>query len=81
MISATSWDTVKRIGRNDPVLDAMRDQLHRDLVPETYNPVGAAIQQRKIAKYLEARNHTERVHRAANAVAGLTPQGYEREAA
>jgi hypothetical protein len=69
-VNETSWDTVQRIDRSDPVLDALRSQLHADLAPEAYTEIGAAIQQRKIVRYLEARNRIERIERAARAVAG-----------
>jgi hypothetical protein len=75
------WDTVQRADRSDPRLDAMRELLFMDLAPETYNPVGAAIQQRKIAKHLEVRSHTMRVSRAALAVAGYETRGWSTEAA
>jgi hypothetical protein len=74
------WDTYQRIDRGDIVLDAMRDQLFMDLAPETYNAVGAAIQQRKIAKHLNARNHSLREHRAALAVAGFETRGWQEAA-
>jgi hypothetical protein len=69
-VNETSWDTVQRIDRSDPVLESLRSQLHADLTPEAYTESGAAIQQRKIVKYLELRNRVERIERAARAVAG-----------
>jgi hypothetical protein len=75
------WDTVQRIDRSDPVLDAMREQLYADLAPETYYPVCAAIQQRKIRKHLEVKSHTERVLRASLAVAGFETRGWAKDAA
>jgi hypothetical protein len=75
------WDTVQRIDRSDIVLDAMREQLYADLAPETYNAVGAAIQQRKIAKHLEVKSHTDRVLRASLAVAGYETRGWVKDAA
>jgi hypothetical protein len=89
----TSWDTVQRIDRSDIVLDALRAQLFIDLAPETYSAIGAAIQQRKIARYLaaiqqrkiarylEARNAVERVSHAAMAVAGEFTPGFQEAAA
>jgi hypothetical protein len=79
-MNETSWDTVKRIDRSDPELDALRAQLFSDLTPETYNPVGAAIQQRKIARYLEARNARERIEHAAMSVAGGFTPGFQEAA-
>jgi hypothetical protein len=71
---------VQRIDRSDPVLDALREQLYADLAPETYNPAGAAVQQRKIAKHLEVKSHTVRVMRAALAVAGYETRGWQEAA-
>jgi hypothetical protein len=80
-MNETSWDTYQRIDRSDPELDALRAQLFLDLAPQTYSAIGAAIQQRKIARYLEARNAAERVSHAAMAVAGGFTPGFQEAAA
>jgi hypothetical protein len=80
-MNETSWDTYQRIDRSDPELDALRNQLFIDLAPATYSAIGAAIQQRKIAKYLEARNHAKRIEDAAVTVAGEFTGGFQEAAA
>jgi hypothetical protein len=79
MMNETSWDTVKRIDRSDPELEAMRSWLYWDLRPEQYerHPENAAIQQAAISKRLEERNQAERIHRAALAVAGFHTPGFQ----
>jgi hypothetical protein len=79
-MNETSWDTVQRIDRSDPVLDAMRERLYEDLTPAEYTDDGyAELQQRKIVWYLEARNRIERIERAARAVAGHHTPGFQPE--
>jgi hypothetical protein len=80
-VNETSWDTVQRIDRSDPVLDAMRIRLYEDLTPAEYDNGYAHMQQRKIVRYLEARNRIERIERAARAVAGFHTPGFQAEAA
>jgi hypothetical protein len=79
-VNETSWDTVQRIDRSDPALDALRSRLYEDLTPAEYTDGRYAyLQQRKIVRYLEARNQIERIERAARAVAGFHTPGFQPE--
>jgi hypothetical protein len=76
------WDTYQRIDRTDHELNALQIVLYGDLTPQGYGDgTCAAIQQQKIRKHLEERNHTARVRRAALAVAGFETRGWQEAAA
>jgi hypothetical protein len=79
-MNETSWDTVKRIDRSDPILEELQGRLHDSLRPERYNLLRASIRQSAITAHLEARSRTERTNRAAMAVAGLYTPGFQEAA-